>query len=345
MLCRDDEIGSEASNSFLVFNKARERANPKKGISGKSYTWILFGPSRLEDGLTRYLPGGSESDGLTAGGRRLPEVDKPSEQNLNPSMASLNLLPHSLLFHSRSFLLPLLLPPSKPKLSVKASINGLVSDADTTKPVRRRKKSAGSSPSKKPSRSRKAPSDEEGPAEVDTDEEIEAYDDGMDIPYDDPPLICCFGAAQKEFVPSVRVHDNQMHPDIYSQWKMLQWDPPEFSRAPGGPASNVAISHVRLGGRAAFMGKVGKDSFGDELVLMMNKEHVQTRAVKFDENGKTGCSYMRIKFDEGGRMRMETVKESAEDSLHGYDLNFAVLKEVIDLPGLSSAISVAARDS
>ncbi|KAK4775934.1 hypothetical protein SAY87_023895 [Trapa incisa] len=242
-------------------------------------------------------------------------------------MASLHLLPHSPLSHFRSFPLPLLLRPSRSNLSVKVSINGLFSDTETAKPTRRRKKPAIAAPSRKPSRSRKAPSDDASPKEVDTDEEIDTYDDGMDFPYDDPPLICCFGAVQKEFVPSVRVHDNQMHPDIYSQWKMLQWDPPEFARAPGGPASNVAISHVRLGGRAAFIGKVGRDSFGDELVLMMNKEHVQTRAVKFDEKVKTACSYMRIKFEEGGKIRMETVKESAEDSLHGSDLNFSVLKE------------------
>ncbi|KAI6675176.1 hypothetical protein NL676_003082 [Syzygium grande] len=151
------------------------------------------------------------------------------------------------------------------------------------------------------------------------------YDDGIDS-YDEPPLVCCFGAAQREFVPTVRVHHNPMHPDIYSQWKMLQWDPPEFARAPGGPPSNVAISHVRLGGRAAFMGKVGRDSFGGELVLAMNKERVQTRAVKFDGDVKTGRTYMKVKF-EGGRMRMETVKESAEDSLASSELNLAVLKE------------------
>ena len=33
----------------------------------------------------------------------------------------------------------------------------------------------------------------------------------------------------------------------------------------------MVISHVRLGGRATFMGKVGNDDdFGDELVLMIN---------------------------------------------------------------------------
>lgn len=157
--------------------------------------------------------------------------------------------------------------------------------------------------------------------------ELEDFDDELDFPYEDPPLICCFGAVQKEFVPTVRVHDNPMHPDIYSQWKMLQWDPPEFVRAPGGPPSNVAISHVRLGGRAAFMGKVGKDDLGDELVLMMNKERVQTRAVKFDSISKTACAKVKIKL-ENGKMCAEIMKESAEDSLRSSELNLSVLKEV-----------------
>ncbi|GMH09786.1 hypothetical protein Nepgr_011627 [Nepenthes gracilis] len=159
--------------------------------------------------------------------------------------------------------------------------------------------------------------------------EDEAYMDDIDFPYEDPPLICCFGAAQKEFVPTVRVSEEQMHPDIYSEWKMLQWKPPEFVRAPGGSPMNVAISHVRLGGRAAFIGKVGKDEFGEELVLMMNMEKVQTRAVKFDSKVKTACSLMRIRFDddEKGKMWMEMVREAAEDSLLASELNLAVLKE------------------
>lgn len=157
-------------------------------------------------------------------------------------------------------------------------------------------------------------------------DEIDDYDDGVDFPYPDPPLVCCFGAAQKEFVPTVRVSSEQMDQDKYSEWKMLQWNPPEFVRAPGGPPSNVAISHVRLGGRAAFMGKVGNDEFGQEMVLLMNKEKVQTRAVKFDDSIRTGCTYMKIKFKDG-KMRAERVKESAEDSLLSSELNLDVLKE------------------
>ncbi|KAJ7961315.1 putative Fructokinase [Quillaja saponaria] len=236
------------------------------------------------------------------------------------------------------------------RTTVKASVNGDDNGAvESPNPTRRgRKKKVTSSSSsassitsttaapKKSKRSRKTQV-ENGTIEAKTTKETvreaeiilenaKNYDDGIDFPYDYPPLICCFGAVQKEFVPTVREYDIPMDPDIYSQWKMLQWKPPEFVRAPGGPPSNVAISHARLGGRAAFMGKVGKDKFGDELVLMMNMEKVQTRSVKFDSNVKTACTYMRIKFEDG-RMKMETVKESAEDSLLSSELNLAVLKE------------------
>ncbi|EPS61748.1 fructokinase-like protein 1, partial [Genlisea aurea] len=152
------------------------------------------------------------------------------------------------------------------------------------------------------------------------------YDDGIDFPYEDPPLICCFGAVQKEFIPTVRIAPEQMDPDIYSQWKMLQWNPPEFVRAPGGPPSNVAIAHVRLGGRAAFIGKIGNDEFGAELLLMMNKEKVQTRGVKIDADYRTAISSMKIKVEDG-RMSAETLKASAQDSFMESELNLAVLKE------------------
>ena len=61
---------------------------------------------------------------------------------------------------------------------------------------------------------------------------------------------------------------------------------------------------------------------------MMNKEKVQTRGVKFDSNVKTACTFMKIKFCDDGKMKMETVKEAAEDSLDASELSLAVLKEV-----------------
>ncbi|XP_057809023.1 fructokinase-like 1, chloroplastic [Salvia miltiorrhiza] len=205
-------------------------------------------------------------------------------------MATLELLLH----HSHSFALsqhPIInfssFRPIYPKLPpIKSSATDSPSTSSTT-PRRGRKKSTTTSTTK---RSRLLRKSGDSPDTKNVDDELYDYDDGVDFPYLDPPLVCCFGDAQKEFVPTVRVAPEQMHPYIYSQWKMLQWNPPEFARAPGGPPSNVAISHVRLGGRAAFMGKVGNDEFGEELVLMMNKERVQTRGVKFDDKAAVGMS-------------------------------------------------------
>ncbi|CAK9179770.1 unnamed protein product [Ilex paraguariensis] len=285
-----------------------------------------------------------------------------------------SLLPHHYLHHSHSLYLNSLShfkissiwfsPAPKPRRfhqrnQPKASING---DNTTTpeapKATRRGRKKSPTTPSPPPpqqQQQQQQQNQDARPRETATkeitatsaiEEEPEDHDDGIDFPYEDPPLICCFGAAQKEFVPTVRVAPEQMHPDIYSQWKMLQWNPPEFVRAPGGPPSNVAISHVRLGGRAAFMGKVGDDEFGEELVLLLNKEKVQTRAVKFDGNARTAKAYMKIKFDDG-KIRVEKTKETAEDSLLDPELNLAVLKEarmfhfnseVLTSPAMHSAL-------
>ncbi|KAL4587308.1 hypothetical protein LXL04_000177 [Taraxacum kok-saghyz] len=210
----------------------------------------------------------------------------------------------------------------------RASINGDHTVSTSQQPTRRgRKKSTSTTTIPSTKSSSRTKKSEPEVNRIENAENLEDFEDGIDFPYEDPPLICCFGAAQKEFVPTVRVSDQQMDPDMYSEWKMLQWDPPEFARAPGGPPSNVAIAHVRLGGRAAFMGKVGDDDLGQELVLMMNKEKVQTRSVKIDPKEKTGRSYMKITFDKKGKMKAEKVKDAAEDSFMSSELNLSVLKE------------------
>ncbi|KAJ0713895.1 putative fructokinase [Helianthus annuus] len=210
--------------------------------------------------------------------------------------------------HFRSFPTP---------FTPKASING----DHTPKPPRRTRK--------KPTTTKPSPSKKPSPKTIEISDELPDFDDGIDFPYEDPPLICCFGAIQKEFVPTVRVSDQQMHPDMYSEWKMLQWDPPEFARAPGGPPSNVAVAHVRLGGRAAVMGKVGDDEFGRELVEMMNKEKVQTRGVKIggSGSGRTGCCFMKIGVGKKGEVVADKVRDAAEDLLDTHELNLSVLKE------------------
>jgi hypothetical protein len=188
-------------------------------------------------------------------------------------------------------------------------------------------------PAKRTSR-RKRKTKQEVKQEEDSVDLGSNYHDADDFGNEWPPLVCCFGAPRWEFVPTVRVSDRQMHPDQYSTWLHLQWEPPEFARAPGSAASNVAIAHTRLGGRAAMLGKVGDDNFGRELVYRMNREGVQTRAIKFDEGTATALAHMKVSFrgredGKGGtKLVAETVKNSAEDSFRKTEINLDVLKEV-----------------
>ncbi|THF96414.1 hypothetical protein TEA_015440 [Camellia sinensis var. sinensis] len=107
---------------------------------------------------------------------------------------------------SKTFPIPIPRPPKlhNPK-PPRASINGEpTTSPQTPKPnCRGRKKNPTTShtqSSSKPKRTRKTQSqngtiEANGTIESTNDVEDEDYDDGIDFPYEDPPLICCFGAA------------------------------------------------------------------------------------------------------------------------------------------------------
>jgi fructokinase len=60
-------------------------------------------------------------------------------------------------------------------------------------------------------------------------------------------LVVCFGELLIDFVPTVG--------------GLSLADAPAFKKAPGGAPANVAVGVARLGGNAAFVGKVVYDLF------------------------------------------------------------------------------------
>lgn len=64
-------------------------------------------------------------------------------------------------------------------------------------------------------------------------------------------LIVSFGEMLIDFVPTVS--------------GVSLAEAPGFLNAPGGAPANVAIAVARLGGKAAFVGKLGDDEFGHML--------------------------------------------------------------------------------
>ncbi|KAK4395681.1 Fructokinase-like 2, chloroplastic [Sesamum angolense] len=178
-------------------------------------------------------------------------------------------------------------------------------------------------------------SDVEGDAfaltmDEDSEQELEFdIDDGEDISftYGWPPLVCCFGAAQHAFVPAGRQANRLIDYEIHDRKKEALWEPEKFVRASGGCSSNVAVALACLGGKVAFMGKLGDDAFGQSLLYFLNINNVQTRSVRIDNKKATAVSQMKI--GKRGGFRMTSVKPCAEDCLSKSEINIDVLKECI----------------
>ncbi|KAJ6835327.1 fructokinase-like 2, chloroplastic [Iris pallida] len=152
-------------------------------------------------------------------------------------------------------------------------------------------------------------------------------DEGEDISftYSWPPLVCCFGAAQHAFIPSGRPANRLIDHGIHETKKDMFWSPTKFVRAPGRSSSSVAVALASIGGRVAFMGKVGDDEYGQNILYYLNVNNVQTRATVIDSSRPTAVSQMKI--TRRGGLRMTCVKPCAEDNFLSSEINIDVLKE------------------
>ncbi|MFE1733269.1 sugar kinase [Streptomyces bacillaris] len=75
-------------------------------------------------------------------------------------------------------------------------------------------------------------------------------------------------------------------------------DVPSFGRGIGGAESNVACALAAAGHRAAWVGRIGADGFGDHLVETIAGYGVDTSAVRRDPDRPTGI-YFRTATDRG----------------------------------------------
>lgn len=73
---------------------------------------------------------------------------------------------------------------------------------------------------------------------------------------------------------------------------------PGFIKAPGGAPANVAVALQRLGLRAGFVGKVGRDPFGEYLRESLAQTGVDTTYLFVDEKVRTTAVYVAV-WDDG----------------------------------------------
>ena len=71
-------------------------------------------------------------------------------------------------------------------------------------------------------------------------------------------------------------------------------DGSEFLRAGGGKGANQAVAAARLGARVAFVGRVGRDRHGDELLDLLRREGIDVRFTTRAPHSATGVALVMV---------------------------------------------------
>lgn len=86
---------------------------------------------------------------------------------------------------------------------------------------------------------------------------------------------------------------------------------PGFNKLPGGAPANVVVGLRRFGIDSAFMGKVGNDAFGKFLAATLDREGVDTSALRFSDEARTALAFIALG-DDGEREFMFYCHPSAD---------------------------------
>lgn len=124
-------------------------------------------------------------------------------------------------------------------------------------------------------------------------------------------LVVSFGEMLIDFVPTVA--------------GVSLAEAPAFVKAPGGAPANVAISVSRLGGRSAFVGKLGDDEFGHMLAGILRENGVADAGIAFEGRARTALAFVSLRAD-GEREFMFYRHPSADMLLTEADLNLDLIR-------------------
>ncbi|XP_057248758.1 probable fructokinase-6, chloroplastic isoform X2 [Beta vulgaris subsp. vulgaris] len=101
---------------------------------------------------------------------------------------------------------------------------------------------------------------------------------------------------------------------------------PAFKKAAGGAPANVAVGIARLGGKSAFIGKVGEDEFGYMLANILKENNVNNEGMRFDPGARTALAFVTLRKD-GEREFMFYRNPSADMLLQESELDFELIRK------------------
>ncbi len=94
-----------------------------------------------------------------------------------------------------------------------------------------------------------------------------------------------------------------------------------FLTSPGGKGANQAVAVAKLGGSASFVGKVGRDGYGNELIQSLASFGVDTEKVRQSDDAATGVAVILL--EESGENRI-IVAPGANDTLVRKELDHSL---------------------
>lgn len=98
-----------------------------------------------------------------------------------------------------------------------------------------------------------------------------------------------------------------------------------FHPKPGGAPANVAVAARRLGAETAYIGKVGDDIFGHQLIDVLRQEGVETRAMRIDDEARTTMAIIALP-DANTAEFVFYRNPGADLRLHADELDFELLQ-------------------
>ena len=97
-----------------------------------------------------------------------------------------------------------------------------------------------------------------------------------------------------------------------------------FERNPGGAPANVLTALTKLGGKGAFIGKVGNDQFGHYLKSVLDENRIESNGLSFSNEVNTTLAFVHLK-DDGDRSFSFYRKPGADIMLEEKDLDFSII--------------------
>lgn len=73
----------------------------------------------------------------------------------------------------------------------------------------------------------------------------------------------------------------------------------DFNKVPGGKGANQAVAAKRLGASVSYIGKIGRDDNGTELLNALKKDEIDVSHIKVSESDPTGMAIITV--DDDGR--------------------------------------------